>query len=120
MRIFLNERFVERCMDPANPNYLKATRIHSQIIDTYISNIVPRVGEIIWTDKGSYDVVAVEYHRHCSEVKGDGIMCVTLEVAPHKLEKSFSFNGYCIKEEWPLISDIDTDLSNFPTLEEEC
>lgn len=111
MRIYLSERIVERCMNPANPNYLKATHMSTKTIDTYTSEIIPRVGEVICTEKGSYDVVGVEYLRHCAGFKGDGIMSVTVEVTPHKIKKSFSVSGYTVEENWPLISELEVDIA---------
>ena len=111
MRIYLSERIVERCMDPASPNYYKVNRMACKTLATYTSNIIPRIGEVIWTDKGSYDVIAVEYHKHSVTVKGDGIMAVTLEVTPHKSKQAFSVGSYSIEEDWPLISDLEVDLA---------
>ena len=111
MRIYLSERIVERCMNPASPDYLKVTHMSTKTLDTYISDIIPRIGEVIWTDKGSYDVVSVEYHRHSVEIKGDGIMCVTVEVTPHKAKRDFSVGSYTLEEDWPLISDLEVDLA---------
>ena len=114
MHIQLIERITERCMDPGSPNYKNVTAHKSKVIDVYESSFVPRKGEVIFFDEDiAYDVVEVIYHKCACHLQRENIIGVMIEVTPHKAEHLYDGGNYSKTEPWPLVANLETDLTNF-------
>lgn len=120
MLINLLERDVQRCNDPASPNYHKVTNVSAKIIDTYDSNFVPRIGEVISIgDNLAYDVVSIVYMRDSFKdgyrSQNENVLKVIVEVKLHIGKTTFNADGYSFEEDWPLITRINQTRCFNPT-----
>lgn len=114
MFITLAERITVRIDDTRSPRYHQIAHQARKIVDSYTSDVVPRVGETIYlADKRAYDVLAViHYKRPSVEIFNGNLHQVTrsevlLEVTPHQAIHSYSTGSYSFKEAWPLIMDLE-------------
>lgn len=109
--VSLRERIVERCSDPASPDFKKVSKMAARHIEGFVSpnlDIIPRIGETVCVDKDhSYDVVAVIHTRRCCA----GLLHpeVIVEVVPHSSKHSYDAGNYFIEEDWPIISNLELE-----------
>lgn len=109
--VSLRERIVERCTDPASPNFNKVVKMKARHIEGFLSytlDIIPRIGEtILIDDKHSYDVVSVVHsRRYCAGLWHPEVI---VEVIPHISKHSYDAGNYFIEEDWPLISSLELE-----------
>ena len=117
MLIVLKERVVVRDSNLASSTHNKIVEASCRIVDRYISNVIPRVGEVICvqTSKNSpaqyYDVVSVIHCYNDSQFvnvdehtlsKQSYSVCV--EIKGHVNVHTYKYDGYTFEEEWPLIT----------------
>jgi len=101
-------------MDAASPDYQKATSHKSKVIDVYDSSFIPHKGEVIFFDEDTaYDVVEVIYHKCACHLQGENIIGVMIEVTPHKNEHTYNNGSYFKTEPWPLVANLEADLTGF-------
>lgn len=113
MYIMLLERIVERCADPTSNNYGKITKMTAKTVDAYTSDIIPRIGEVIFVDEETaYTVVDVIYNKCCCNLSGENILGVMIEVEPYFAVNIHNTGGYCFEEDWPLIATLENELVN--------
>ena len=106
--ITLAERVVERCNDLTSNKYQHVTKMAKKIVDSYLSNVIPHVGDTICLEQGcAYDVVSTVYHKTCAS--GHAHDEIFVEVIPHVEKHKFSAGAYSFEEDWPLIIDLETE-----------
>lgn len=109
--VSLRERIVERCSDPASPDFKKVIKMKARHVEGFLSytlDIIPRIGETVCIDnEHSYDVVAVVHTKRCCA--GLWHPEVIVEVVPHVNKHSYDAGNYFIEEEWPLISNLELE-----------
>lgn len=112
--VTLRERVVERCIDPASPNFKKVVNMKARHIEGFLSyalDITPRIGEIVCIDpEHSYEVVAVIHSRRCCT--GIWHPEVIVEVVPYVAKHTYNAGGYFFEEDWPLISNLELEEDN--------
>lgn len=114
MHIALVERVVERCMDRSSPNYQEITKLSTKTLTIYDSNFIPRKGDVICIDgEHGYDVVEVIYNIGVLPIEGEEISDVVIEVVPHIEKHTYSTGNYSYVEDWPLITNLDSDLLDY-------
>ena len=108
--ITLVERVVKRCDDVTHPNLHHVTKMTQRTVDSYLADIVPRVGEVIRLDDTlpAYTVQAVIY----SKSSAANYDCVCLEVTPYGPDRIHDTGTYSFHEEWPLIMDLEKEPMN--------
>ncbi len=109
--VTLRERIVERCLDPASPNFKKIVKMKARHIEGFMSyslDIIPRIGETVCIDsEHSYDVVSVVHtKRYCAGIWHPEVI---VEVVPHANKHSYDAGNYFVEEEWPLISNLELE-----------
>ena len=113
MEIKLIERIVVRDEDTTSATYGRIKSLRRRYVDHYHSNTIPRIGEIVAVKEARdsslvyYDVVAVihffdQYNRNNTYDENT----VEVEVKRHVNVHEFENDGYVIREEWPIISEL--------------
>lgn len=116
MNILLIERVVTRCTDPDSPQYKLATHMSSKLVARYVSDVVPRKGEIIFVDENtSYEVVQVIYQRLGSSLPGKATFSVHIEVKPYVCIHKYVDTENQFFETWPLVINLPSDPNFFKT-----
>ena len=112
--VSLRQRIVERNTDPTSKQYMQIKRMVARPIDDVLANslfAIPRIGETICLDKEhSYDVINVIHSLGSrTELRPAEII---VEVVPHVADHLYDAGSYSFKEDWPLISDLESEDEN--------